>query len=240
MQTVLVHDFLPAYGRQGLTEDARVCFAGQRSAQIFDTDFEAHVGTVQRELAVRFRSAGNGASLLSLSRPSHVVLVHKGRSRREDDELRGWLTGIAEHLDRCGIAVGSVELVESLREAIGDYAATCFVCPTVFSRDVAECFCDNGATAMRLAILHLQNKANFTQLLSSKSPNSVRVHKTSGYNFPGLQRIAMYCHGKDLWRRSPVELAALRSAGITVLFVGLESGPQTVLDMVKKGCCGTN
>jgi radical SAM superfamily enzyme YgiQ (UPF0313 family) len=45
----------------------------------------------------------------------------------------------------------------------------------------------------------------------------------------------MYCHGKDLWRRSPVELAALRSAGFTVLFVGLESGSQTVLNMVKKG-----
>jgi hypothetical protein len=41
------------------------------------------------------------------------------------------LTAIAEHLDRCGIAVGSVELVESLREAIGDYSATRFVCPTV-------------------------------------------------------------------------------------------------------------
>ena len=181
MQTVLVHDFLPVYGREGLTEDARICFAGQRSAQIFDTDFEEHVGTVQRELAVRFRSAGDGASLLSLSRPSDVVLVHKGRSRREDDELRRRLTAIAEHLGRCGIAVGSVELVESLREAIGGYSATHFVCPTVFSRDVAECFSDDGATAMRLAILHLQNKASFTQLLSSKSPNSVRVHNASDY-----------------------------------------------------------
>jgi radical SAM superfamily enzyme YgiQ (UPF0313 family) len=52
--------------------------------------------------------------------------------------------------------------------------------------------------------------------------------------FPGLKRISLYAHPLDILGKSPEELAAIRHSGISLLYIGLESGNDEVLGRVKK------
>ncbi len=52
--------------------------------------------------------------------------------------------------------------------------------------------------------------------------------------FPQLTRIASYANGYNIVRRSREELKALREAGLRLIYIGLESGSQKVLDRCRK------
>ncbi len=52
--------------------------------------------------------------------------------------------------------------------------------------------------------------------------------------FPGLERVSLYGHPLDLIKKTPEELRAIFDSGITLLYVGLESGNDEVLRQVKK------
>jgi radical SAM superfamily enzyme YgiQ (UPF0313 family) len=52
--------------------------------------------------------------------------------------------------------------------------------------------------------------------------------------FPGLQQISLYAHPLDLLHKTPAELKSICDAGVTLLYVGLESGNDEVLRRVKK------
>jgi len=54
--------------------------------------------------------------------------------------------------------------------------------------------------------------------------------------FPFLTRITSYVRSHTLTRRSLDDLTALRQAGLNRVHVGLESGSDTILALVKKGC----
>ncbi len=53
--------------------------------------------------------------------------------------------------------------------------------------------------------------------------------------FPRLQRVACYAGPKDMLNKLPAELAALRAAGLRLVYYGLESGDDLVLSQVNKG-----
>ncbi len=53
--------------------------------------------------------------------------------------------------------------------------------------------------------------------------------------FPRLQRVSCYAGPKDMLNKSPAELAALREAGLKLVYYGLESGDEGVLTAVNKG-----
>ena len=53
--------------------------------------------------------------------------------------------------------------------------------------------------------------------------------------FPSLERVTSYARSRTLAQKSPAELAAIRQAGLDRLHVGLESGDDTVLNLVRKG-----
>ncbi|MDX1588837.1 MAG: radical SAM protein [Oleiphilaceae bacterium] len=53
--------------------------------------------------------------------------------------------------------------------------------------------------------------------------------------FPGLERISSYCLPRNLRRKSVEELAELRARGLEMLYIGVESGDDTVLARVNKG-----
>lgn len=53
--------------------------------------------------------------------------------------------------------------------------------------------------------------------------------------FPRLQRVSCYAGPKDMLRKTPDELAALRDAGLKLVYYGLESGDDEVLRRVNKG-----
>ena len=53
--------------------------------------------------------------------------------------------------------------------------------------------------------------------------------------FPNLKQVSCYACCGDILRKSDEELRALREAGLKLLFIGLESGDQEVLDLMNKG-----
>jgi hypothetical protein len=53
--------------------------------------------------------------------------------------------------------------------------------------------------------------------------------------FPTITRITSYARAKTISRKSPDELKALRAAGLNRLHIGMESGSNAVLSLVRKG-----
>lgn len=53
--------------------------------------------------------------------------------------------------------------------------------------------------------------------------------------FPKLVRVSIYAIAKDLREKSDEQLKTLREAGLTLIYVGIESGDDEVLKMVNKG-----
>ena len=54
-------------------------------------------------------------------------------------------------------------------------------------------------------------------------------------NFPYLERISAYATPQNLLVKTEKELKAIRKAGLSLLYIGVESGNDEVLKMVKKG-----
>ena len=53
--------------------------------------------------------------------------------------------------------------------------------------------------------------------------------------FPEVERISVYGAPKDILHKTPEELATLKAAGLDMVYMGLESGADEVLQAVKKG-----
>ena len=54
-------------------------------------------------------------------------------------------------------------------------------------------------------------------------------------SFPNLERITSYCLPRNLAKKTTEELKELKALGLDMLYVGLESGDDFVLEMVNKG-----
>ncbi len=53
--------------------------------------------------------------------------------------------------------------------------------------------------------------------------------------YPRLERVSVYAAPKDVLAKTEEELKALRQAGLTIAYIGLESGDDVVLENVRKG-----
>lgn len=53
--------------------------------------------------------------------------------------------------------------------------------------------------------------------------------------FPRLKQVSCYACAGDILGKSPGELVELREAGLNLVFLGLESGDQQILDLINKG-----
>lgn len=58
------------------------------------------------------------------------------------------------------------------------------------------------------------------------------LHKT----FPELQRVGIYARANDILKKTREELEELAALGLKILYVGLESGSDKVLELMKKNC----
>ena len=63
----------------------------------------------------------------------------------------------------------------------------------------------------------------------------VRILNKLKSSFPKLQRISAYASPSNLQRKSLEELRRLQHAGLSLLYVGLESGDDQVLSLINKG-----
>ena len=63
----------------------------------------------------------------------------------------------------------------------------------------------------------------------------VDIIKLIKANFPRVQRVSSYASVRNIAKKTESELAVLKSEGLTLLYVGLESGDDELLQMVNKG-----
>ncbi|MFZ5517774.1 MAG: radical SAM protein [Candidatus Zhuqueibacterota bacterium] len=61
------------------------------------------------------------------------------------------------------------------------------------------------------------------------------ILQTIRESFPRANRISAYALPGDIARKSPDELAALRDAGLRLLYVGIETGDDELLELIHKG-----
>ena len=72
--------------------------------------------------------------------------------------------------------------------------------------------------------------------LIMKTPDLVEVLRHLKKTFPNLKRITSYARSQTLARKPVAKLKELREAGLNRIHVGLESGSDQVLSLVRKGC----
>jgi radical SAM superfamily enzyme YgiQ (UPF0313 family) len=68
-----------------------------------------------------------------------------------------------------------------------------------------------------------------------KTTELVKILKKCYETFPSLKQVSCYACCGDILRKSDEELRELREAGLRLVFIGLESGDQKVLDLMNKG-----
>jgi len=52
---------------------------------------------------------------------------------------------------------------------------------------------------------------------------------------PGLRRVGIYGNAKSILRKSPDELKALKSLGLGIIYLGVETGEEALLEKIRKG-----
>lgn len=71
--------------------------------------------------------------------------------------------------------------------------------------------------------------------LNLRSTHLVEILTYLRKRFPSLNRVTSYARSKTIAKRSPEELAAIRTAGLDRLHIGLETGDDELLQKIKKG-----
>ena len=72
--------------------------------------------------------------------------------------------------------------------------------------------------------------------LVMKTEDLLKILKAAKAYFPNLERISSYGTPGDILRKTSEELTSLRKAGLSLIYMGAESGDDAVLKAVKKGC----
>ena len=63
----------------------------------------------------------------------------------------------------------------------------------------------------------------------------IRVLDALGTAFPLLRRVGVYANARDILGKSDADLALLREKGLTIIYLGMESGSDEVLARISKG-----
>lgn len=124
-------------------------------------------------------------------------------------------------------------------------AGRCYFCnSTVFNRDIPEKRFRIRPTHEILEDIEIGGRqyrgVDKIFLLDSnamiiKTPELLKIVKKCYETFPRLKQVACYACCEDILRKTDDELLELREAGLNLVFVGLESGDQEVLDLINKG-----
>ncbi|HOP61780.1 MAG TPA: radical SAM protein [Spirochaetota bacterium] len=89
--------------------------------------------------------------------------------------------------------------------------------------------------------MHYGMKSLFLQDADSmvmKPGNLVEILKYIREKFPSIERITCYSRSKTLVARTPDEMKEIRAAGLNRIHIGMESGSDAVLKLIKKGVTG--
>jgi radical SAM superfamily enzyme YgiQ (UPF0313 family) len=100
-----------------------------------------------------------------------------------------------------------------------------------------QCVCHVAlwlATKGRTAFLQDSNT------LIMRTPELIQVISFLRQTFPELNRVTTYARSHTASRKSPAELKELKDAGLDRIHMGLETGYDTLLDYMEKGCTPKN
>jgi radical SAM superfamily enzyme YgiQ (UPF0313 family) len=68
-----------------------------------------------------------------------------------------------------------------------------------------------------------------------KTPDMIEILNFLREKFPGIKRITSYCRSHTAARKTVEEFEQLRSAGLSRIHIGMESGSDEVLALIRKG-----
>lgn len=125
-------------------------------------------------------------------------------------------------------------------------AGRCYFCnSTVFNRTIAGKHFRIRPTGEILADIDIGRKQYGERVekiflldsnaLVMRTPDLLKILNKCYANFPRLKHVSCYGCCEDILRKSSKELNDLREAGLTLIFLGLESGDQEVLNLINKG-----
>ena len=101
-------------------------------------------------------------------------------------------------------------------------------------RDIEEIFQDIDDA--RNVVSHVQSIFLIDgNVLALKTEFLLKILKKITATFPECSKISLYAGLNDLRRKSVQELTELKQAGLTMAYVGLESGDPIILERIKKG-----
>ena len=72
------------------------------------------------------------------------------------------------------------------------------------------------------------------------TPQLLEILNLLKQEFPDVERISIYASGTNVQRKSDAELAKIQRAGLELIYIGLESGDDEVLQRVNKGITNKN
>jgi len=73
-------------------------------------------------------------------------------------------------------------------------------------------------------------------VLALPQPFLLELFQTIRSRLPWVRKISLYGSGRSIGRKTEDDLAALKKSGLARIYMGLESGCNTVLEKVRKGC----
>lgn len=104
---------------------------------------------------------------------------------------------------------------------------------TFRKRDINDVFED--IDSMRNAYPHVESIFLIDgNVMVLKNEYLLKVLNKIKTTFPECKHIALYSEFNDLRRKSVEELIELKEAGVSIVYVGLESGDRDILDRIKK------
>ena len=71
--------------------------------------------------------------------------------------------------------------------------------------------------------------------MSISTEELLKVLKYIKGDMPAINRVGIYAHGKNILKKSTEELKLLKKNGLTIVYIGLESGSDEVLNIMNKG-----
>lgn len=148
-------------------------------------------------------------------------------SLRSVDDVKRDIDSIHRHVDklrrlagdRCGAGLQPVSKLASIIGKVAPGDAQAFIAAWGWADGDMKC-------------VFLQD----ADTLVAKPHDLVEILTYLRKRFPAVERVTAYSRSQTIARKKDADLRAIRAAGLDRLHVGLESGCDRVLEMVRKGC----
>lgn len=115
----------------------------------------------------------------------------------------------------------------------------CSYCDMYRTKEYSERSWDEIKTEIDLAVKHMPDTKRIFladgDALNLSTDRMLQILNYITENFPNLERISCYAMPKNILEKSPEDLMRLHNAGLTMFYIGIESGSDIILKKVTKG-----